>query len=63
MTPIPPGVASAVASGQLLPSAAENLAAWLSADLPAWARESIAELLVREAWSELNDRFYRYLEV
>lgn len=62
MTPIPPVVASAVASGQLLPSAAENLAAWLSADLPAWARESITELLAREAWSELNDRFYRYLE-
>ena len=62
MTSLPPSLASAVASGHLLPSAAENLAAWQSADLPLWARESIDELLRREAWNELNDRFYRYLE-
>ena len=48
--------------GQLLASSAENLATWLGADLPAWAVSSIEELVDRKAWSELNDRFYRYLE-
>jgi len=62
MSSLPPILASAVASGRLLPGAAENLAVWLTADLPDWARESIDELLRREAWNELNDRFYRYLE-
>jgi phosphoglucomutase len=49
-------------SGQLLPAAAENLQQFLSAGLPDWAEASIAELLAREAWAELNDRFYRFLE-
>ena len=49
-------------AGQLLPSAVENLTAWLDAALPPWAVASIDELVTREAWSELNDRFYRYLE-
>jgi phosphoglucomutase len=49
-------------SGQLLPAAAENLRQFLSAGLPEWAEASIAELLSREAWAELNDRFYRFLE-
>lgn len=48
--------------GSLLPSAAENLRAWASADLPEWARSSIDELVERGEWAELNDRFYRYLE-
>jgi len=48
--------------GKLLPSAAENLTAWLQAGLPAWAQQSLAELVERGEWSELNDRFYRYLE-
>ncbi len=55
-------VQAAVKSGQLLPSAAENLSTFLSAKLPAWAEASIEELVTKEAWSELNDRFYRYLE-
>lgn len=49
-------------AGQLLPSAAENLAAWLAAGLPAWAQDSMRELVERGQWAELNDRFYRYLE-
>jgi len=49
-------------AGQLLPSSVENLAAWLEAGLPPWAAASIDELVTREAWSELNDRFYRFLE-
>jgi phosphoglucomutase len=53
---------AAAASGHLLPAAAENLAAFLGAGLPDWAVRSIGELVERAAWSELNDRFYRYLE-
>ena len=34
----------------------------LPSALPAWASGSIAELVEKQAWSELNDRFYRYLE-
>ncbi|MBL9205258.1 MAG: phospho-sugar mutase [Opitutaceae bacterium] len=55
-------IAAATKAGQLLPAAADNLTAWLAADLPAWARSSIEELVAQQAWSELNDRFYRYLE-
>lgn len=49
-------------AGQLLPDAVDNLTAWLDAALPSWALASIDELVAQGAWSELNDRFYRYLE-
>ncbi len=49
-------------AGHLLPSTVANLAAWLSAGLPAWATASLEELVSRQAWGELNDRFYRDLE-
>lgn len=49
-------------AGQLLPATAENLQAFLSANLPPWAGASIAQLVEQKAWGELNDRFYRYLE-
>ncbi|MDX2186928.1 MAG: phospho-sugar mutase [Opitutaceae bacterium] len=55
-------IKAATEAGQLLPSTAENLAAWLGAQLPQWAGASISELVDAQAWSELNDRFYRYLE-
>ncbi|AOS45554.1 Phosphoglucomutase [Lacunisphaera limnophila] len=55
-------IVQAVKNGQLLTSAADNLRAWLQAGLPAWAEESLHELIARGEWSELNDRFYRYLE-
>jgi phosphoglucomutase len=55
-------IAQAVKDGKLLPSAAENLNAWLQAGLPEWAAKSMAELVERGEWSELNDRFFRYLE-
>ena len=58
----PERISSAAKDGQLLPSAAENLNAWLKAGLPAWAQQSLVELIERGEWSELNDRFYRYLE-
>lgn len=55
-------ISAAGQSGQLLPSSVENLEAFLGARLPAWAEASIDELVTRQAWGELNDRFYRYLE-
>jgi phosphoglucomutase len=55
-------IAQAVKNGQLLSSAADNLRSWLQAGLPAWAEQSLQELIARGEWSELNDRFYRYLE-
>src|SRR3954471_23905336 len=55
-------IQSAASAGQLMPSTAENLTAFLGARLPAWAEASIDELVTKGAWSELNDRFYRFLE-
>jgi len=55
-------IALAVKNGQLMSSAAENLQAWCNAGLPVWAQQSLVELVARGEWSELNDRFYRYLE-
>ena len=55
-------IKSAGAAGRLMPGTVENLTAFLGANLPGWAVDSIGELVAKEAWSELNDRFYRYLE-
>jgi len=55
-------ISAAVQAGKLMASAADNLNAWLAGGLPAWAQQSLAELIERGEWSELNDRFYRYLE-
>jgi phosphoglucomutase len=55
-------ITQAAKGGQILSSTAENLAAFLAAKLPAWAEQSIEELVAKGAWSELNDRFYRFLE-
>jgi phosphoglucomutase len=55
-------IQSAAQSGRLLPAASANLAAWLNAGLPAWATASVDELVAQDAWAELNDRFFRYLE-
>ncbi len=49
-------------NGDLLASTVANLEAWLEGDfLPDWARASIAELVEKRAWAELNDRFYQYM--
>ena len=55
-------ISQAGVDGKLLPGAVENLTAWSQGGLPAWAAQSIAELVERGEWAELNDRFYRYLE-
>ncbi len=59
---LPEKISQAQADGKLLPSAGVNLTAWLQAGLPDWAQQSLTELVERGEWSELNDRFYRYLE-
>jgi hypothetical protein len=55
-------IQAAAQAGQLIASTAENLQTWLKAGLPDWALASIDELVAQQAWAELNDRFYRYLE-
>lgn len=54
-------ITAAGTNGQLMTTAVENLQAFLAADLPNWAVQSIEELVEKEEWSELNDRFYCYL--
>jgi phosphoglucomutase len=53
---------TAATSGQLLPATLKNLETWLSAGLPSWATASLEELVAKQQWAELNDRFYRDLE-
>ncbi len=55
-------IKAAGSAQKLLPGAVENLTAFLGANLPAWAVTSIDELVAKDAWGELNDRFYRFLE-
>ena len=53
-------IESAEAAGALLQSTATNLKKWASADfLPEWVGASISELIEKEEWEELNDRFYQ----
>ncbi|MEM1058660.1 MAG: phospho-sugar mutase [Verrucomicrobiota bacterium] len=50
------------AGDQLLDSTKTNLEAYLAnPDLPDWARTSVEQLLEAEAWTELNDRFFKTL--
>src|SRR6266404_6044290 len=56
-------IQSAGAAGHILPSTVANLNLWLTQlALPAWAIAALEELVAKEAWAELNDRFYRDLE-
>jgi phosphoglucomutase len=55
-------IKQAADAGKLMPSSVENVNAFLAAKLPQWAEASIDELVASEAWGELNDRFYRFLE-
>jgi phosphoglucomutase len=53
-------IEAAGAEGALLETTVTNLKSWASADfLPAWAGESITELVDNQEWDELNDRFYQ----
>ena len=51
----------AVASGHLLESAAANIRALLSGAPSAIYSQAVDELIDAQAWSELNDRFYKTL--
>ncbi|MBL9199530.1 MAG: phospho-sugar mutase [Opitutaceae bacterium] len=55
-------IKAAAQTGKIMPSTADNIAVFLAAKLPNWAEQSIAELVSKAAWGELNDRFYRFLE-
>jgi phosphoglucomutase len=55
-------IEGAASAGRLMAAAAANVQAYLAARLPGWAIASIRELVEREEWAELNDRFYRDLE-
>ena len=53
-------IESAGAEGFLLESAVSNLKIWASSNfLPEWVVASINELVQKEQWEELNDRFYQ----
>lgn len=53
---------SALSSGKLLPEAAGNLETWMACEsLPDWARRSLSDLVEKEQWEELNDRFFQNL--
>jgi phosphoglucomutase len=53
-------IESAEAAGYLLESTVTNLKNWASADLlPEWVGATISELVEKEEWEELNDRFYQ----
>jgi len=56
-------IKSAGSQNKILPSTAENMALWVEGNfLPDWALQSIQELLTKEAFEELNDRFYKNME-
>jgi phosphoglucomutase len=57
-----PAIQAAGQAGMLLPETVTNLTVWLGASLPSWAVASIGELVAKQAWDELNNRFYRDLE-
>ena len=55
-------IKQAGSEGKLLESSVKNLTDWLEGGfLPEWALASIDELVGREQWDELNDRFYQFL--
>ncbi len=52
----------AVKEGLLLDSTGQNLEGYFNIDsLPKWMTSSIEELVEKEEWGELNDRFYKNL--
>jgi phosphoglucomutase len=55
-------IESAVGRGHLLDSSAKNIAALLAGSSSDFYMRVVDELIGREEWAELNDRFYRTLE-
>lgn len=55
-------LAEALAGGKILESSAQNIEAWLNDNfLPEWALASLVELFKKEAFEEINDRFFKPL--
>lgn len=54
-------ITEAVAAGHLLRSTAQNISTLLRDAPSAYYEESIAELVAKEEWTELNDRFFKTL--
>jgi phosphoglucomutase len=52
---------AAVASGKLLAGSRDNILKMLSASTSPICGQSIGELVMQQAWAELNDRFFRTL--
>lgn len=51
------------AQGKLLPEAQANLETWSAQSwLPAWAQQTLVELINEERWDELNNRFFKQNE-
>jgi phosphoglucomutase len=61
MSDLTPRLAHAVQTGALLASSAKNIEQLLARSSSPTYEQSIAELVDREAWDELNDRFYKTL--
>jgi phosphoglucomutase len=55
-------IENAMASKQLLASAADNIRALLNSDSSEFYSRVISELIAGEHWDELSDRFYKTLE-
>ncbi|QXD24255.1 phospho-sugar mutase [Opitutia bacterium ISCC 51] len=56
-------IQAAADAGNVLQSTADNVTLWVEGNfLPDWALQSIEELISKEAWEELNDRFYKNIE-
>ena len=54
-------IETAVAAGKLLASAQQNIQNFLAGASSDFAERTIAELVEREEWSEINDRFFKTL--
>ncbi len=61
MSDISTRIQQAVSAGQLLESSARNIAQMIERSTEPVVSASIAELVEKGAWDELNDRFYRTL--
>lgn len=49
-------------AGQVMTSAFDTFTSWWNADyFPVWVQQSMQELVEKEAWEEINDRFYQNL--
>jgi phosphoglucomutase len=57
--PLEKRIADALRAGQLLESAGQNIGALLRGNSSPLYEKVVAELVAREEWDELNDRFFR----